>query len=487
MARADGLRKLAEVVQGRVVFPSDLDYDRERLIWNARFETRPLGVVKVASSEDVRRVIGFARQHDVRVVARNGGHSFGGYSTGDGVIVVDVSRLTDVEVSEDRSRVHLGAGATVLPTYQALWPHKLAITAGTCPTVGITGLTAGGGLGVLGRLYGLTCDSLTHVEIVDADGELLHAGEDRNPDLFWALRGGGGGNFGVVVSQTFRLVPVDMPFTHSTIAFPWQRAARVVTAWQEWAHGVPGELWSALMLETQAPEAGPSALIEAVYAGDPARVGGFVDELAAAVGTAPSEVKSSTSEFVTVPTDFYCKGLRPEECHTEDLFPGGKLPRSAYYAKSDIATGPWPSAGIEALVAAVEERQRDPLLTPTDFDPHTDAGKILIEIADGAVGSVATDATAFPHRDALFVLQIASRWRKTGSQEVAAANMSWAGELYSEVEPYRSGSAYLGYIDPELEDWEQAYYGANLARLRQIKAQYDPDNFFRFARSIPPA
>jgi FAD/FMN-containing dehydrogenase len=134
----------------------------------------------------------------------------------------------------------------------------------------------------------------------------------------------------------------------------------------------------------------------------------------------------------------------------------------------------------------MEDRQCDPVLTPRDFDPHSDSGKFLLEVADGAVAAIAPDATAFPHRDSLFVSQYGGRWRKGASPETAVANMAWVNELYAMVKPYRSGCSYLGYIDTELENWEQAYYGANLPRLRRVKAKLDPDNFFRFARSIPP-
>jgi FAD/FMN-containing dehydrogenase len=469
-------------VDGRVVTTAHPEYERERLLWNARFDRRPLAVVEVANAEDVRRTIAVAREHDIQLVARSGGHSFGGYCVADDALVLDVSELSQVEVSPDATRVRLGAGATLLPIYQALWPHRRAVAGGTCPTVGITGLTAAGGLGVLSRVHGLTCDSLLEGEIVTAAGEVVRAAGDENADLFWALRGGGGGNFGIVVSLTFRLVPVDMPFTHATIEFSWDEAASVVAAWQEWAHDAPPELWAALMIETRAPALGPSLLIEAVYAGDPGRL----DALIAGFPVRPSAVEKSTSDFVTIPSEFYCKGLRPEECHTADLFPQGKLPHTAYHAKCDVATAPWPAAGIGELLSAMEERQRDPLLTPADFDPHTDCGKLLLEPADGAVGSVAPNATAFPHRDALFVAQYAMRWRKGASREVEAANLEWGERLWAAVEPYRSGSSYLAYIDTELEGWEEAYYGANLARLREVKARYDPDDFFRFDRSIPP-
>ena len=483
---ADHLDRLAAALEGRLVPAGSREYERAHKVWNSRFDgSRPAAIAEVVGAEDIRRVIDFARGNDLRVVVRNGGHSFGGYSSGDGVIVIDVSRLNTIEVSADASRACIGAGATLLPTYQALSPHKRAIPAGVCPTVGITGLTAGGGLGVLGRLYGLTCDSLTEVELVDAEGKLLRANDEENADLFWALRGGGGGNFGVVVALTFRLVPVDMPFTHSVIEFPWAAAERVVSCWQEWAHAAPRELWSGAMLETRGRAEEPCVRVESFYGGNPDDVPELVDDLVAAVEVQPTATTASTSEFATIPSRMYCEDLRPEEWHTEDVHPGGKLPRFAYYAKSDVASRPWPPAAGAALVTGIEERRGDPLLTPSDFDRQRDAGRIFIEIADGAIGSVAADATAFPHRDALFVSQLESRWRKGSPPELEGPNIAWACELYSALGP--SGSCYLGYIDPELADWEQAYYGANLPRLRRVKATYDPDNFFRFAKSIPPS
>lgn len=479
------LEQLAEAISGRVVRRDDPDFDRERKLYNANFDgVRPAAIVLPAEPGDVSRVVTFARERELTVVARNGRHSFAGYSTAENALVVDVSELAAVEVDAERRVGRLGAGATLLPTYRALSPYKLALPGGTCPTVGVTGLTLVGGFGVLGRLHGLTCDSLLEADLVNADGELLHVDEDENPELFWAVRGGGGGSFGIVVSLTFRLCPADMRFTHAAVEFPWESAGRVFAVWQDWAHAAPPELWSALVLETQAPAAGPGALVEAVYGGDPRELDPILDELFAAVAAEPVRITQSTSEFVTVPSDFYCKGLRPEECHPEDLFPAGKLPRPMYYAKSDIAKAPWPSEGIDAVLGWVEDRQRDPVLTPPSFDPHLDAGKVLIEVADAARG-VAADATAFPHRDALFISQYASRWRKHASAEVAAAHVASVDVLFEATEPYRSDCSYLGYVHPDLPD--RAYHGDNLPRLREIKAKHDPDNFFRHPQSIPPA
>jgi len=481
-------RKLASALEGSAILPSSPDYARAHRLWNSRFDdVRPRAVVEVASAEDVRTVMSFARDHDLRPIPRNGRHSFGGYSTGEGAIVVDVSRLSAVEIGADGATARLGAGLTVLPAYQALWSQKCTIPAGTCPTVGITGLAVGGGFGVLGRLHGLTCDALTAVEIVDANGELRRADEQENSDLFWAIRGAGAGSFGVITSLTFRLVPADMPFTRVELEFPWSSATEVLSAWQSWAHEAPRELASFLVLETRAPRhATPQIALEVVYGGAPSRLTPLLAELQSAIGMPGKQTEHSTGQFVTIPADFYSKGLRPDECRDAGLSPKGKLPRPALYAKSDVASQPWPGDGFETLVAWLEKRQCDPLLTPAPFSETHTVGKVILEACDGAVNDVPPDATAYMHRAGRFISQYQARWHAGASEATITANLEWANGLYSAIAPYRSGFAYQDYIDPELPDWEHAYYGTNLARLRHVESQYDPDNFFRFARSIPP-
>jgi hypothetical protein len=221
--------------------------------------------------------------------------------------------------------------------------------------------------------------------------------------------------------------------------------------------------------------------------GDAAKLDSIAADLLDAVGAAPTETITSSGPFVDVENDFYCQGLRPKECTVAGTTRAGEFPRSALYSKSDVAAGPWPRAGLSTLAEWIERRQRDPILTPRKFSPAHTIGKVLIEAADGAVNSIASDATAFVHRDNLFVSQYQARWRHDASPDVVDANLEWADGLYSAVESYRSGFAYQNYIDSDLQDWEQAYYGANLSRLREVKSKYDPDDFFSFAQSIPPA
>jgi FAD/FMN-containing dehydrogenase len=482
------LRDLASALRGRLLLPGARGYDPARLVWNSRFDdARPVAIARVADRADVRTAVDFARDHGLRATARNGAHSFACYSTGDGLIV-DVSRLDGVQIQAGRERARLGAGATVLPTYQALWRQRRAISGGTCPTVGVTGLTAGGGLGVLSRRYGLTCDRLLGVEIVTADGRLRRASGRENSDLYWATRGGGGGNFGIITSLTFAPVPVDNPFTHAEYVFPWRASERLLAAWQDWLPTSPRETWSAVEMLTQDPRqaASPTIELEIVHAGTEPQTRAVAADLLGAVGVAPLAEDIHSGPFVDEEHDFYCKGLRPSECAIAGKSPAGEFPRAALYAKSDVASGPWPAEGLATLVDGMRRRQDDRTLTPREFNPAHTVGKLIIEAADGAVNSIAPDATAFVHRGSLFVIQYQARWRHHAPREVADANIEWTHDLYGRTKPYRSGSAYQDYIDPELDDWERAYYGANLPRLRRVKAKYDPDDFFRFAQSIPP-
>ena len=485
---AADLRELAMALRGRLVLPDSRGYDAARLIWNSRFDgARPLAIAQVADSGDVRTAVDFARDHGLRLIPRNGAHSFAGYSTGDG-LVVDVSRLTSVDVDSDAERATLGAGATVLPTYRALWPHRRAISGGTCPTVGVTGLTAGGGLGFLSRRYGATCDRVVEVEIVTADGKLLRANERENEDLYWATRGGGGGNFGVITALTFELVPVDTPFTRAEYVFPWKAAESLLAAWQDWLPTAPRETSCLLEVLTQAPQDGgsPTIELEVVHAGSETATRGIVADLLGAVGVPPVQSDLHSGPFVDEVKELFCKGLRPKECAIAGKSPAGEFPRAAFYAKSNLARAPWPGEGLKVLLDGMLRRQRDRTLTPRGFSSAHTIGKLIIEPADGAVNSIAPDATAFVHRDNLFDIQYQARWRRGAPKHVAEANIEWTNDLYARTEPYRSGFAYQDYMDPELEDWEHAYYGRNLPRLRRVKAKYDPNDFFRFAQSIPP-
>jgi len=362
----------------------------------------------------------------------------------------------------------------------------MAVPAGTCPTVGISGLSAAAGFGRLSRLYGLTCDNVLELKLVTADGRLVTANQSENADLFWACRGGGGGNFGAVVELTARMHPVDVPFTEIVYTFALSDAAAVMTAFQEWVAELPdrGHCWTEL--HTGNPKDGASLVIEFTYAGPEARAHALGQQLIKAAGVQPIATSVLAAPWLSLMRDALCAGLRPDECAYTGVSPHGVLPRPAFYAKSDLIRSAWPPEAFQALADAIAKRQADPVLTPAGFHGAVNIGKVAFETAGGAISRAAHPA-AFAHRDIRYVVQYQSRWRPDASNSVADANVAWTQAMYDSVKPWLSGSAYQGYADRYLSDWQRQYYGSNLERLREIKRKYDPGNVFSYPQSIPPA
>lgn len=227
-------RSQSAPLTGRVIWPGDPAYEAARQPFNTRFARFPAGIIVCSSAADVQNAVRWARQNGLPLCARSGGHSYEAFSTLDDALVIDVSGLTDVTMDAARGEAAVGAGVRMLDLYRRLSAFGVTIPGGTCPGAGIAGLTLGGGIGFLSRQYGLTCDTLLAVDLVDANGDSLRASEQENPDLFWALRGGGGGNFGIATAFTFRVHPIgDVALL--TVTWPWDDAAEVIDAWQRWA------------------------------------------------------------------------------------------------------------------------------------------------------------------------------------------------------------------------------------------------------------
>ena len=484
--QAGRLEALAGRLRGKVIVPRDPDYAMLSKLWNAQYaRVLPAAIVVAADESDVAQAVIFARNEGLEFVIRSGGHSFAGYSTTPG-IVIDVRSLTTVTVDRERAIAKVGAGMTNLPLYEALWPYKMTVPAGTCPTVGVTGLALGGGFGRLSALYGLTSDNLLGVRMVAADGRIMAADDEENPDLLWASRGGGGGNFGAVTELTFQLQPVDMPFTDIHYTFALSSALKVLRAWQQWVADRPPEGHSYLQLITGAPtpDGGATVIVELTFAGSPERARTLARDFVAATGSEPIDTQELTGSFVSTERDWLCAGLRPEECGYVGLAQHGTIARYAVYGKSDFVFAPWPDDGLALLIEAIARRQADRMLTPEDFQAGVQTGKVLIEACGGAINDTAPEATAFAHRGMLYLSQYQARWAPGADASVVAANIAWTREMFDSVARYRSGSSYVNYADPDLADWPRAYYGANFDRLRQIKAKVDPDNVFRFPQSI---
>jgi FAD/FMN-containing dehydrogenase len=453
-AAADGpVQKLARLLDGAVVTPGSARYASARLLWDTRFDAlKPRAIAYCASSADVQRIVRWARSERIHLVPRSGGHSYAGYSSGKGVVIADVSRLNKVQVSGSRATV--GAGANLFHVYASLSKHGVTTPGGSCPTVGIAGLALGGGIGYASRRFGTTADNLRRLHIVTADGELLVCDASHHADLFWACRGGGGGNFGVVTELTFATHPVSAVSTYS-IEWPWAQAAQALAAWQQFAPHAPDALFSVLDLIATDP-AVPGARAHVVsagqYFGPESDLASLLQPLTS-VGT-PTRVTTQTLDYLDAVVHW--AGCRDAASCTE--------PRAAFVAKSDYVAAPLSAAAIATLVAAVAARQ------------DHGRGALYFDASGGAINRVPKAATAFVHRDALFSIQYTS----VGDNASAA----WLTSLYAHMRPHVSGFAYQNYIDPQLRTWPHAYYGANLPRLEAVKRKFDPHGFFRFAQSI---
>ncbi len=286
---------------------------------------------------------------------------------------------------------------------------------------------------------------------------------------------------------TFRLQPVDMPFTNIDYTFAWPAALKVLRAWQEWTADRPPEGHGYLQLITGAPDEGATVSAELTFAGAPARAKALARDFVAATGSTPIRTREMSGSFVSTERDWLCAGLRPEECGYVGVTPGGTIPRYALTVKSDFVRAPWPDEGLGLMIEALSRRQADRVLTPARFHPGVEEGKVLMEVCGGAIDATAPDATAFAHRGMLYLSQYQARWLPDAAPAVVAANVEWVREMFASVAPWRSGASYVNYADPDLADWPRAYYGGNLERLRRIKRRVDPGNVFRFPQSIAPA
>ena len=474
-AKAADWTALGKDLDGLLIRPGDSRYDSARHLFQPQYDSlRPSGVAYVSGAHDVATCLAFARRHGVPVAARSGGHSYGGWSSGSG-LVLDVGKLDSVSASGGSASV--GAGARLIDVYTGLAGRGVTTPAGSCPTVGVTGLALGGGVGVTGRAYGLTCDNLSGAEVVTADGKIRTVSASSDPDLFWALRGGGGGNFGVVTSLSFRTHPAA-ECAYGFLTWPWSKAAAVVRAWQAWAPSAPDALWADLHLLVWAD--GRTQLGTTVnYLGPQSELSNLVDQLA----VAPSSVSLHTRSYLaTMQVMGGVSGWSQAASHLPGSLPGqnpsGQVTRESYGAKSDVFTRPLSEAGAEALVAAINRYPRT--------GPAGGSAGVAFDALGGAINRVGASDTAFVHRDGLFMAQYTANYPEgTVGGSGADRSWSWLSGVWSAMRPYASGQAYQNYIDPHLTGWEQAYYGTNAARLRTVKREYDPSGMFRFPQSVP--
>jgi FAD/FMN-containing dehydrogenase len=449
-ASAPNLSALRKAVKGTVFTRTTPGFANERRIFNSRFaNVVPLAVVRAASVADVQATVRWAKHYGVPITARSGGHSYAGYSSVRNGVVVDVRGLHRISLGKGTAQI--GAGNNLWAIYSALVRHGVTIPGGSCPTVGIAGLALGGGMGLAGRKYGLTLDSVKAVQVVTADGKVRNANAGSNEELYWACRGGGGGNFGVATAFTMQVHPApNCAYFFAT--WPWADAEAVLGAWLRHAPKSNPNLTSICSLLGDGGGT-PLVRLEGQFFGTEAQLR---STLAPIARDAPGGTFTyGTSSYMNLVKRWAgCYGQSNAQCsaYAPEAFNAG----SSYVSKA------FSSAGLRAAVRTVE---------------RSNAGALLFDCYGGAINEVSPTKTAFAHRDQLACIQYYANGTGNG----------WIGQAKADMKPYVSSSAYVNYIDPTVRGYQTAYYGANLPKLRQAKKTYDPDNLFKFPMGITPA
>ncbi|MFN2478180.1 MAG: FAD-binding oxidoreductase [Pseudonocardiaceae bacterium] len=449
---------LARKLSGSLITPDQPGYQLARRSFNPLFDNRtPAAIAQCRRIEDVQACVSAAAAAGAPIAARSGGHSYAGYSTPDSALIVDLSAMSSVEVNAGGTAV-IGGGARLIDVYTALAGAGRCLPAGSCPSVGIAGLTLGGGIGVLSRKYGLTCDQLLSVTVVTADGTARTVSASAEPDLFWALRGGGGGNFGIVTSFTFATVPAPQ-LTVFQLDFPVGSAPDVLGGWQQWISNMPDELWSKCNIIGGSP---PSGTVIGCYVGPASGLNPLLTDLNHRIGNRQPTLRTVAEHDCLDGMRYFagCSAKSAAECH--DQASGNQWNREAFVGTSRILTTPL--ADPAQIVSVLDGRR----------------ALVMIDGLRGAVGRIRSADTAFPHRDALATMQIYLGTSPTG-RAAAASSMA---QIRDQLTGIVGGGAYVNYIDAGMPNWAQAYYGDNLTRLRQVAQRYDPDRLFTFPQAI---
>ncbi len=447
-------------LRGALCMPGDADYEKSRSLWNAMIDRRPKLVVRAAGAADVIRAVSFSREQDLPLAVRGGGHNIAGNAVCDGGLMIDLSPMRSVRVDPARRTAHVEPGVLLGDFDREAQAFGLATPLGINSTTGVAGLTLGGGFGWLSRKFGLTVDNLLSADVVTADGKLLRAGPDENPDLFWAIRGGGG-NFGVVTSFEFRLHPVGPEVLSGLIIHPISRAKELFDAYRRIAADAPDELTCWVVLRKAPP-----------------------------LPFLPEKVHGTEVMIFAL-------------CYVGDMEKGKKAvaPLQALGQPHADVVGPHPLVGWQAAF--------DPLLAPGarnywkshDFKELDDAVvQLFIDYAGrlpspecevflgqlgGAINRIAPEGTAYPHRDAEFVMNIHARWTDRAQDQEC---MGWARKLFDDAAPHATGGVYVNFMpEDETQRVREGAYGCNYERLLTLKKKYDPQNVFRMNQNIRPA
>jgi FAD/FMN-containing dehydrogenase len=454
----NNIETLKQHLDGTVILPGDSTYDEARSIWNGMIDRKPAIIVRCRTEGDVMQAVKYARENQLVVAIRGGGHNIAGHAVCDGGLMIDLSPMKEVRVDAPARRAYVQPGATLGDVDRATQAHGLATPTGINSTTGIAGLALGGGFGWLSRKLGLTSDNLVSARIVTADAKCLQVSASSHADLFWALRGGGG-NFGVVTQFEFALHPIGPEVFSGLIVFSKSEAATVLRRYREFVAGAPDEL-SVWIVMRKAP---PLPFL-------PPEVHGQ-DILALAlcyIGSDESGRKliAPLTEFGTVLGQHV--GMQPfaawQQTFDPLLTPGARnywKSHNLIQLKDEL---------LDALVEFAGE-------LPT---PHCE---VFVAQLGGQTTRMPSDATAFGNRDANFVMNVHGRWNSPAEDDAGTA---WARNTYRATLPFATGGAYSNFLTAEETDRVKLAFGSNYARLAQVKKAYDPENFFRLNQNIRP-
>ncbi|WP_170444663.1 FAD-binding oxidoreductase [Ruegeria arenilitoris] len=455
----EALDALDASLRGSVFLPGSPEYDSARTTWNSIVDRKPGFVIRALGASDVQKAVNFVREAGLIMSVRSGGHQIAGHAVADDAVMLDLSQMKSVHVDPKARTARVAPGAVLGDVDRETQAHGLVVPTGINSTTGIAGLTLGGGFGWTTRKFGMTIDNLISAEVVLADGSIVTASESSHPDLFWAIRGGGG-NFGVVTSFEFRLHPLGPQVLSGLVVHPIEQGLALLPEYARIADTAPDELtvWTVMRKAPPLPFLpedwhGREVLIFAACYAGPIENGEAPMEPLRALGDPIVDVISPHA-FVDWQAAF-----------DPLLTPG--------------ARNYWKSHDFDALSTDAITGLLDSISTLPD-----PSCEVFIAHVGGAMARVETAATAYPQRSAHFIMNVHTRWEDPAKDDTCIA---WARALYDRMTPHATGSAYVNFMPADEATALSSAYGANAAQLSRIKGRYDPGNLFRVNHNIPPA
>ncbi len=455
---SEKMTKLKTGMNGKVIFPNDAGYDEARKVWNAMIDKRPTAIIRCTNLNDVPPAIHFARENGFEVSIRGAGHNIAGNAVCDNGIMIDLSGMRRVRVDAGKRRAYVDPGATLGDFDKEVQSYGLATPVGINSTTGIAGLTLGGGIGWLTRKYGLTIDNLVSADLVTAEGNQIKASENDHADLYWAIRGGGG-NFGVVTQFEFNLHPVGPEILAGLLVFPFSQAKQVLEHYREFVKSAPLELAAWVVLRHAPP--------------------------------LPFLPETVHGKKVVVIAVAYCGEIAEGQKLIQPIRRFGDLvgehigpqPYIQWQQAFDPLLGPgarnyWKSHNFTDL----HDGLLDTIIGYADRLPSPQC-ELFFAHLEGISNSVPPHATAYGPRDAKFMINVHGRWEEESQDEKCIA---WARAFFKAASPYASSGAYVNFMTEEESGRVESAYATNYARLRRIKKQYDPTNFFHLNQNIKP-